>query len=103
MSVSGTTFGFPVFSSDFPDFTSGFPVFSSGFLVFFYAHTFWKWLAEKTISENRQETAQSSSSQAGASPVEQEPLTEKAGGQHPTIGIAGPPFHFAECHPSALR
>ena len=47
MSVSGTTFGFPVFSSDFPDF-------SSGFLVFFYAHTFWKWLAEKTISENRQ-------------------------------------------------
>ena len=40
MSVSGTTFGFPVFSSDFP--------------VSFYAHTFWKWLAEKAISENRQ-------------------------------------------------
>ena len=27
MSVSGTSFGFPDFSSDFPDFTSGFPVF----------------------------------------------------------------------------
>ena len=34
MSVSGTTFGFPDFSSNFPDFSSEFLVFSSGFVVF---------------------------------------------------------------------
>lgn len=89
MSVSGTTFGFPVFHRTFPFLSMPTP---SG--------NGWQ---KRPFRKTGRETAQSSSSQAGASPVEQEPLTEKAGGQHPTIGIARPPFHFAECHPSALR
>lgn len=94
---------FPFFHRTFPILHRAFPFFHRAFSFFSMPTPSGNGWQKRPFRKTGRETAQSSSSQAGASPVEQEPLTEKAGGQHPTIGIAGPPFHFAECHPSALR